>query len=72
MKRVCKRPIQLDAVTLCYEVVHPTTTNNLPPSTMASVLIWTSSDYIEQRADTLKTFMLFDWIMAHVILNGAT
>ena len=23
MKRVCKRPIQLDAVTLCYEVVHP-------------------------------------------------
>ena len=23
MKRVCNRPIQLDAVTLCYEVVHP-------------------------------------------------
>ena len=23
MKRVCKRPIQLDAVSLCYEVVHP-------------------------------------------------
>lgn len=23
MKRVCRRPIQLDAVTLCYEVVHP-------------------------------------------------
>lgn len=23
MKRVCDRPIQLDAVTLCYEVVHP-------------------------------------------------
>ncbi len=23
MKRVCNRPIQLDAVTICYEVVHP-------------------------------------------------
>lgn len=23
MKRICNRPIQLDAVTLCYEVVHP-------------------------------------------------
>ena len=23
MKRVCNRPIQIDAVTLCYEVVHP-------------------------------------------------
>ena len=23
MKRVCKRPIQLDALTICYEVVHP-------------------------------------------------
>ena len=23
MKRECNRPIQLDAVTLCYEVVHP-------------------------------------------------
>ena len=23
MKRVCKRPIQIDALTICYEVVHP-------------------------------------------------
>ena len=23
MKRVCNRPVQLDAVSLCYEVVHP-------------------------------------------------
>ena len=23
MKRVCYRPIQIDALTICYEVVHP-------------------------------------------------
>lgn len=72
MKRVCNRPIQIDALTLCYEIQHTLLYDELCALKFGDCLDMNEFDYTEQRADITITFIPSDYGMAHVILSGDT
>lgn len=72
MRRVCKRPIQIDALTLCYEVEQPFYYEQLSNLDYGECLDLYEFQLYRTEEDISITSMPSTYTTAHETLSGAT